>query len=62
MEWFIAMLLPHLRMPMSHQNFESQEKAVEADMKLEAAPWEDTSGVQQIQEQLGAMHLEIQNL
>ena len=54
MEWFIAMLLPHLRMPMNQQTFESQEKAVEA------APWEDTPvGVQQIQEQLGAMHLEI---
>ena len=24
MEWFITMLLPHLRTPMSHQTFESQ--------------------------------------
>ena len=54
------MLLPHLRIPMGHQNFESQHKALEATMKLEATPREDTSlGVQQIQEQLGAMHMEI---
>ena len=57
------MLLPHLHMPMIHQTFESQEKAVEVVMKLEVAPREDTlAGVQQIQEQLGAMHMEIQNL
>ena len=57
------MLLPHLCTPMSHQTFESQEKAMEVAMKLEDAPREDTSvGVQQIQEQLGAMHMEIQNL
>ena len=46
-----------------HQTFEFQEKAVEVAMKLEAAPREDTSvGVKQIQEQLRAMHMEIQNL
>ena len=48
-EWFIAMFLPHLHIPMSHQTFESQEKAVEVAMKLEATPQEDTSvGVQKI--------------
>ena len=52
------MFLPHLRTPMSHQTFESQEKVVEVAMKLEFPPREDTSvGVQQIQEQLGAMHM-----
>ena len=57
------MMLPHFRVPMGHQTFESQEKALEATMKLEFAPKEDTSvGVQQIQEQLGAMHMEIQDL
>ena len=59
-KWFNAMLLPHLRMPMSHQTFESEEKVVEVAMKLEVAPREDMSvGLQQIQEQLGAMHMEI---
>ena len=62
-EWFIAMLLPHLCTPISHRTFESQEKDVEVAMKLEAAPREDTLvGVQKIQEQLGAMHMEIHNL
>ena len=57
------MLLPHLRIPMGHQTFESQEKALEAAMKLEFVPKYDTrEGVQQIHKQLGAMHLEIQSL
>ena len=48
---------------MGHQTFESQEKALEVAMKLESAPKEDTLGrVQQIQEKLGAMHMEIQSL
>ena len=41
-EWFIAMLLPLLHVPMGHQTFESQEKALEVAMKLEAAPRDDT--------------------
>ena len=43
MEWFIAMLLPHLRVPMSRQNFNSQDKALEAAMRLEAMPLEDAT-------------------
>ena len=63
MKWFIVMLLPHLRTLMSHQTFESQEKFAEVSMKLEVAPREDTSvGVKQIQEKLGAIHMEIKNL
>ena len=42
-EWFIAMFLPHLCTIMNHQTFESQEKAMEVAMKLEAVPREDTS-------------------
>ena len=42
MEWFIAMLLPHLCIPMGHQVIESQEKALEIAMKLEAMPRDDT--------------------
>ena len=49
-KWFIAMLLPHLRVPMGHQTFESQEKALEGAMKLEAAVQDKTQlGIQQIQ-------------
>ena len=41
------MLLPHLRGPMGQQAIESQEKALEIAMKLEAAPRDDTQlGVQ----------------
>lgn len=41
-EWFITMLLPHLRIPMGQQAIESQEKALEIAMKLEDAPRDDT--------------------
>lgn len=41
-KWFIAMLLPHLCVPMGHQAIEIQEKALEVAMKLEAAPRDDT--------------------
>ena len=37
-KWFITMFLPHLRIPMGHKDIESQEKALEIAMKLEAAP------------------------
>ena len=48
-EWFIAMLLPYLHVPMGHQAIETQEKALEVAMKLEFAPRDDTQlGVQQI--------------
>ena len=48
-ECFIAMLLPHLHVPMGHQTFESQEKALEGAMKLEVAPRDETQlGAQQI--------------
>lgn len=42
MEWFIAMLLPHLRVPMGRQTFKSMEKSLEVAMKLEAIPRDDT--------------------
>ena len=42
---------------MGHQTFDSQEKALEVAMKLEATPMKDVAlEVQQIQVQLGAMH------
>jgi len=44
------MLLPHLRVPMGQQSIDTQEKALEVAMKLDAAPRDDTKlGVQQIQ-------------
>ena len=36
------MLLPHLCIPMGHQDIVLQEKALEIAMKLEAAPRDET--------------------
>ena len=47
--WFIASLLPHLRIPMSHQKIAMQAEALEIAMRLDASPIHDTNlGVQQI--------------
>ena len=49
-KWFIAMLLPHLRVTMVHQAIDMKEKALEVAMKLDAAPRDDTQlEVQEIQ-------------
>ena len=57
------MLFPHLCIPMNRQTFSSQDKALEAAMRLEATPLEGaTIKLQQIQEQVEVMHQEIQNL
>ena len=61
-EWFIAMLLPHLCQPLHQQNIATQDEAVEISMKLEATPTPVVLGTQHIQNQLEAMHLEIQIL
>lgn len=63
MEWFIAMLLPHLWVPLGQQTIETQDKAPEVAIKLEAR-WRDDSqlDVRKIRGQLEAMHKEIQNL
>ena len=37
-EWFISTLLPHIRGPLKQQKIESQTKALELAMKLEASP------------------------
>lgn len=57
-EWFISMLLPHLRGPMNQQKIDSQAETLEVAMKLEVASKENY----QIQNQLEAMYLDIQSL
>ena len=37
-EWFIAVLLPHIRGPLMQQKITMQTEAVELVMKLEASP------------------------
>ena len=47
--WFIASLLPHLRIPLSQQTIETQVEALDIAMRLHASPIQDMKlGVQQI--------------
>lgn len=46
-DWYIASLLPHLRLPLSQQKIETKAEAVEIVMRLEAFPVQDRNiGVQ----------------
>jgi hypothetical protein len=48
-EWFIAALLPHIRVPLMQQNIASQAEALDIAMKLESTPMgESSSGMSQI--------------
>lgn len=54
-EWFIAGLLPHIRIPLQQQRINSQEDVLEIAMKLESTPEEpneSSSGLAQVQTQL----------
>ena len=62
-EWFIAMLLPHIRLPLTQQKITTQVESLEIAMKLEALSIGDThAGVQKIQSQLANLTLELQDL
>jgi DnaJ-class molecular chaperone len=62
-EWFIAALLPHIRLPLMQQKGVSQAEALEIAMKLEASPiGETSSGMSQIQNQLTTLTLELQSM
>ena len=61
-EWFIAVLLPHIRTPLMQQKVADQQEALEIAMKLETAPVEDNYGIAQIQAQLAAMALELRDM
>ena len=48
-EWFIDVILPHIRFPLSQQNIETEAEALKLVMKLEASPTGDTNiGMQKI--------------
>ena len=48
-EWFIAMLLQHIKIPLTQQKIKSQADALEIAMKLEASPiGESNAGMVQI--------------
>jgi len=62
-EWFIASLLPHLRIALLQQKIGTQAEALEIMMRLHVTPIQDvTLGVQQIHSQLQSLHLELQSL
>lgn len=62
-EWFIVVLLPHIRLPLSQQNIGTQDEALEIEIKLEASPIGDThTRVKQIQTQLADLTLKLQDL
>ena len=59
-EWFIAMLVPHIRQPLIQQNIVTQSEALETTMKLEALMVGETVvGMNQIQEQLANITLQM---
>ena len=59
-EWLIATFLPHIRGPLMQQKIESQTKALDLEMKLEASPIADgTAGMLQIQSQLSNLTLQL---
>ena len=57
-EWFIAALLPHIRLPLMQQKIQTQDDALEIVMKLEASPLAETNtGMTNIQNQLANLML-----
>jgi hypothetical protein len=62
-EWFIASLLPHIRVPLMQQKITSQAEALEIAMKLESAPMgESSSGMSQILSQLTSLSLQVEDM
>ena len=52
-EWFVASLVPHLRVALSQQKIGTQAEALEIAMRLHKTPMQDANmGVQQIHEPL----------
>lgn len=62
-EWFIATLLPHIRIPLTLQKVVLQAEALEIAMKLEASPTGETSvGMAQVHNQLANLTLQLQDM
>ena len=62
-EWFIVVLLPHIKLPPMQQKVASQAKALEIVMKLEASPLAKISfGMQQIESHLSNLTLQLQDI
>ena len=62
-EWFVASLLPHLRVALSQQKIMTQAETLDISMRLHETPMQDLNlGVQQIHVQLQNICLEMQSL
>lgn len=62
-EWFVASLLPHLRVALSQQKIMTQEVALEIAIRLHETPMQDPNlGFQQIHVQLQNIFLKMKNL
>jgi hypothetical protein len=62
-EWFIATLLPHIRVPLMQQKIASQSEVLEITMKLESTPMgESNSGMSQILSQLTSLSLQVEDM
>jgi hypothetical protein len=59
-EWFIASLLPHIRVPLMQQKIASQAETLEIALKLKSTPMaESSSGMSQILSQLTILSLQV---
>jgi hypothetical protein len=61
-EWFIAGLLPHIRCPLVQQKVMSRPEALEIAMKLEASLVVDGVELAQVQTQLAALKIKLEEL
>ena len=62
-EWFIAILVPHIRKPLMQKKTATQSEALETAMKLEASQVGETAiGMDQIQAQLANLTLQLQDI
>jgi hypothetical protein len=61
-EWFIAGILPHIHSPLIQQNIASHPEALEITMKLESSLVGDSGGMVQVQTQLGALMIQLEEL
>jgi hypothetical protein len=62
-EWFIAAVLPHIRVPLMQQKIASQPKSLEIAMKLESTSMgESSSSISQIMSQLTSLSLQVEDM
>jgi hypothetical protein len=60
-EWFIAALLPHIKVPLMQHKIVSQVEALDITMKLESTPMGESSlGMSQILSQLTSLSLQVE--